>query len=166
MMCDRCGENKATVHKIQMGSDDEVTHLQLCGDCADDNDSEASQEPMDSVSKILSSLEGSSSEDSTVCSNCGMTLQEFRNIGRVGCPDCYSAFEDHIEKIIHRVHGADQHVESGQEETGLEKVSDRQKKQILEKRLQERVEEENYEEAAELRDRIEELEEQLNNEPG
>ena len=36
------------------------------------------------------------------CESCGLTLAVFRRKGLLGCPDCYRAFEAHLEPLIGR----------------------------------------------------------------
>jgi len=62
---------------------------------------------------------------------------------------------------VHRVHGAERHVDGGEPGpgTGLGTLAPREKLDILETRLEKSVRREEYEEAARLRDRIAELKE-------
>lgn len=166
MICDSCGESEATIHQIHV-ADNEVQHLQLCESCAKDQASET-QGAQAGVAEAFSGFQ--SDQDATdTCPECGMTLSELRKVNRVGCEECYRVFRDQFESLVHRIHGADQHVTEGstvaREGAGLGKVSDGKKRKMLEKRLQKRVEEEEYERAAELRDRLEELDEGSDDEP-
>lgn len=157
-LCEKCQEARATVHQIQVLGD-EVTHVPLCESCAsegvfgDTGDGPALQD-------VLSSLPARTDADEMVCSGCGRTYDEFTASGTLGCARCYVAFEDQLGPLIHRIHGADRHVDDETASTGLGKVSREQKLQVLEKRLEESVKQENYEEAARLRDRISELKEE------
>lgn len=159
MICDRCGDREATIHQIHV-TDNQVQHLQLCEECA----KEGTEDPA-AEAGVAEAFEGfkSQQEESEVCPECGTTLQELRKTNRVGCEECYSTFRDQFEQLVHRIHGAERHVGEGSEYTGegggLGKVSSDKKKKMLQKRLQKRVEEEDYERAAELRDRIEDLDE-------
>lgn len=163
MLCENCQNAEATIHQIQM-SDGQVTHLQLCKSCAEETTT--GSESGASVASLASSLFGSSSPtqtgEQTQCSHCGLTFQEFRESGRVGCAGCYDSFRDRMESLIHRIHGADRHVGSSSAGSGLSTVSDERKIQLLEKDLERKVQEEQYEEAAELRDKIEELKQEEN----
>lgn len=166
MICDNCGESEATIHQIHV-ADNEVQHLQLCESCAKD-EAAGNEQSQAGVAEAFAGFQ-SSEESTDTCPECGMTLQELRKANRVGCEECYSVFRDQFESLVHRIHGADQHVTEGStvatEGSGLGKVSDGKKRKMLEKRLQKRVEEEEYERAAELRDRLEELDEEADDEP-
>ncbi len=158
MLCEQCNETEASVHQIEM-SGGEITHLQLCESCAED----MSGDPSDSgasVSSLASSLfEESTKSSPASCEGCGMTFAEFRKRGRVGCSQCYDAFRGRMESLVHRIHGADQHVGASSSGRDLSTVSPERKRQLLEKRLERKVQEEEYEEAADLRDKIAELDE-------
>lgn len=41
---------------------------------------------------------------------CGMTEEEFKIHGRLGCPDCYDFFGKKIMKILKQYHGSTKHV--------------------------------------------------------
>jgi protein arginine kinase activator len=164
MKCDSCGNSEATIHQIHV-VDDEIKHLQLCENCAKDQSSETVQGEI-GVEEAFSNLQ-ESDDETEQCPSCGLTLSELRTRNKVGCENCYQTFRDQLETLVHRIHGAEQHVgddlvntaDSDPAETsgGLGKVSENKKKRMLEKRLEKRIEEEDYERAAELRDRIEDL---------
>lgn len=48
-------------------------------------------------------------ESSLSCPDCGMTLAEFREKGRLGCPRDYEIFRDHLDRLLERVHNSDRH---------------------------------------------------------
>lgn len=158
MLCENCQETQATVHQIQV-VDDQITHVALCESCAEEGVFGHTGEGP-SLPDVLSELPDSGSAGETVCPGCGLRYEEFAASGSLGCGRCFDAFEKRLEPLIHRVHGADRHVD-GEEDTGtgLGTVSRQQKLDILEQRLEESVQREDYEEAARLRDRIAELKE-------
>lgn len=41
---------------------------------------------------------------------CGMTEEEFKSHGRLGCPDCYNFFGEKLMKILKQFHGSTKHV--------------------------------------------------------
>lgn len=169
MICDHCGESEATVHQIHV-SDNEIKHVQLCEACAQDQ-SVPEETTSQSVGEFFTDLqEQDSGEAREECPNCGLTLRDIKTTNKVGCSRCYEVFRDQLESIVHRIHGSEQHLDDEKKppeptepertstgQTGLGKVSRDQKLQLLEKRLQKRVKDEDYEAAADLRDRIQEL---------
>ncbi len=147
------------MHQITI-SNNEVTHHHLCESCAQELDVSAQgNSGEDSVSSMLSSMYDEF-EKSEECVVCDTTLEEFKKTGRVGCENCYSVFADQLQPLVKRIHGADQHVGSSARGGKLQKMSGQRKRQILEKDLERAVKKENYEKAAELRDRINNLEEE------
>ena len=100
-----------------------------------------------------------SAGDSVRCPECGSTLRDFRDSGRLGCDRCYATFDGHLRDLLRRLHGSSQHVGERYELPGEAGVSD-PRSQLLELKAQLRraVEGENFELAADLRDRIRVLE--------
>ncbi len=155
MECERCNSAQATIH-LMKETNDHKTHLHLCKDCAEELDESDGQAGV-SISNILSKLLDEDPEESLTCERCGLDLATFRSRGRVGCPACYETFEDQLSSLIKRIHGAREHVSGSGGELGV--LPTKRKQKLLEKKLKEAVEEERYEDAAQLRDRIDELEE-------
>ncbi len=88
------------------------------------------------------------------CPACGLSFARFRQAGTLGCPDCYRAFEELLAPLIERAHnGATQH--RGKAPRRAAGSVDRQLVvQQLMKELDQAVASEQYERAAELRDRL------------
>jgi protein arginine kinase activator len=161
MLCDICGKNQATVHLTEI-VDEQMNELHLCEECA--REKSAQMEQQFGLGDLLVGLtefgkpgkketEGADVE----CPNCGLTYSDFRKIGRLGCSECYTAFKKYLAPLLRRIHGSCQHV--GKSPVKVGKVS--RKKidlQELHKQLQKAIESEAFEEAAQLRDRIKELE--------
>jgi protein arginine kinase activator len=160
MQCDHCGERPAAIHLTQIVNDS-VTTLHLCEQCAAEKGVQTGATVAKfPLSDFLASMgKGASSQllvgdDTKECSYCGGTLQDFRDTGRLGCPQCYRTFGRHLRDLLRRLHGSSQHVgeryvasESGVTE-GVPTVAD------LRDQLRRAVETENFELAADLRDRI------------
>ena len=102
----------------------------------------------------------SSEYDGLVCPECGMTYAEFRKDGRMGCAACYQAFRQPLDSLLLKVHGNLQH--AGRMPGGLK--SDASIKFTIEKLKQELVKAiaaEEYEQAAQIRDKVRMLNAQL-----
>lgn len=161
MLCEVCGKNEATVEFTEI-IDDEVTQLHLCESCAREKGIEMEQHF--SIADLLAGLtdlglELEPKEVSVKCTNCGMTYDDFRKIGRLGCGECYKAFKRSLLPLLKRIHGSTRHV--GKATVKLEKAAGVEKKselQELRQNLQRAIESEEYEEAAKIRDKIRELE--------
>lgn len=154
MKCNVCKKKEATIHltKILEG---EVHNLNLCEDCAKKQGlvGEGSD-----VAEFLFSLEvpKSTKEPEVVelkCSACGFTQSQLKKSGRLGCPECYTAFGEVLEGILKSMHKGTRHVgkvpraqQSGK--TFAEKIKK------LQEELDKAVAVEDFERAAVLRDEI------------
>jgi protein arginine kinase activator len=92
------------------------------------------------------------------CPGCGATFADFRESGRLGCGDCYQAFEPSLRLLLRRYHGSTHHhgrrpeARSGEAPApGAALIAS------LREQLHAAVASEDFERAAELRDRLREL---------
>ena len=91
-----------------------------------------------------------------VCPSCGFTLAKFQQVGRLGCSDCYETFQTEIVGRLKGMHKGVRHV--GRVPDHLADAHHRQKQlDSLNQQLEDAIRDENYEEAAGLRDQIAEL---------
>jgi protein-arginine kinase activator protein McsA len=98
------------------------------------------------------------------CKACGMTLDNFRKEGRLGCPECYQSFGDPLMEAIGRMHGSPEAKHTGVrpgEPAPDSRVVRRRRVQTLTKQMLAAVESEHFERAAQLRDEITGLEKEL-----
>lgn len=160
MQCDICHKNEATVHLTEI-IDNQITELHLCEECA--RQKGAQMEQHFGLADLLAGLADLGQQfevvgkSETKCPNCGLTYQDFRRIGRLGCSECYEAFKDSLGILLKRIHGSTQHLGR----TPAKKAVPEQKKSeidILRAKLQKAIEMEEFEEAASLRDKIRALE--------
>ena len=105
----------------------------------------------------LAKLAGAEGDGGARCSTCAMSYEEFKKIGRLGCPHCYDVFASQLERLLKRIHGDDRHRGKGplaaaQSAQGGDELA------RLREELAQAVAEEAFEEAAQLRDRIRVLE--------
>lgn len=130
MLCDKCGKNIATVCVCyEMGG---ITiQRNLCDKCA-------------------SGIE--------CCDSCGSTFKDIAKNGRCGCPKCYEFFYKQLLPTIKKNHGSTKHI--GKTINSLSSNDTVDKKSIAELRdmLNLSIKQENYEQAAVLRDKIREME--------
>ena len=93
------------------------------------------------------------------CANCGMTYDDFRRVGRLGCAECYTTYKRSLASLLKRIHGAPHHV--GKAPARLLKApAAKMELGELKRRLERAIEMEEFEEAARLRDRVREMEQQ------
>jgi protein arginine kinase activator len=88
-----------------------------------------------------------------------MHYSAFKETGRLGCADCYVAFQSKLRPLLRRIHGSTRHV--GKHPVHAEATpSPARALSRLYDDLQRAVEREDFESAAEIRDRIKGLEKQ------
>lgn len=162
MKCENCNKNEATVHLTQIKGDEKV-QLNLCKECAR---KKGFGNPLDDVpfplAEFLAGMveEGITDASGQVveleCSGCGMKFVEFSRIGRFGCGQCYKAFEKPLEDLLRRIHGSTIHRGRTPRATG-ETMAPLAAELKLKEELRQAIEDENFEEAAVLRDRLRSL---------
>jgi protein arginine kinase activator len=171
MQCESCKEREATIEFTTVAGDEKKTS-HLCPACAaafsqqqvvDEVDmAESAVKPTPVKKKKANVVVGHLSKSeakATACPECGMTYDEFRKVGRLGCSACYKAFAKPLKRLLKRIHGADQHVGRvpGQAATAtVEEMGNTQVSAVetLRAELVQAVEDEEYERAAQLRDEI------------
>jgi protein arginine kinase activator len=163
MLCELCKQTQATVHLTEI-INDQMSELHLCETCA--NQKGAQVESHFGLSDLLSGLAdfGKTQEPEEAggkaCASCGMTYDDFRKAGRLGCAECYTTFKRSLASLLKRIHGSPIHV--GKSPVRLLKPAKATKTDVLElrRKLERAIEEEAFEEAARLRDQIRRLEQQ------
>ena len=158
MKCESCNKKHATVHLTEItGAVKKERHL--CEDCAQNVNTHLAKMP--SPTEILASLINQvapevSEMSKIVCPVCGLTYLEFRSHGRLGCPMDYTIFRKGLTPLLEKMHGSTQHVGKVPSRAGREMIK-KNELMLLRSELNKSVEKEDYEKAAELRDKIYEL---------
>lgn len=163
MQCQNCHKNPATVHLTEI-QDNRMTELHLCQACAQEKGLAAAPAAEKfSIADLLAGMvdKMSTTEEEKVgpvqCPHCGMHYSTFKESGRLGCAECYSAFAPKLRPLLRRIHGSTRHV--GKLPTrDTNGVSQGRQLQRLHDELLRAVESEEFERAAELRDRIQQIE--------
>ena len=149
MLCEKCGKRNATVMYTQIVNG-KKSSLNICSQCAE------GESLFDNFGSLLSF--GTRPDAAiTACPLCGMTLAEFTRKGRMGCGKCYDTFRTQAKSMLQKIHGTSVHTsETAQNTPSEEKTPIREKSEleILKERLSEAIAEENYEQAALIRDEI------------
>lgn len=160
MKCQRC-HNTATLHITEIHDNDGFEELHLCEQCAGKYLSEQHTTPSSLKGGLAEGL--SESEEAELfgqqeCSVCGLSFLEFRNTGRLGCPNDYLEFRNELVPLLENIHGETKHC--GKTPRRLPQTMHAQSEMMqLRNQLKQAVSREDYEEAAGLRDRIRNLEE-------
>lgn len=161
MLCESCGLNEASVHysKIVNGSMEEK---HLCQSCAslDLNVNLDLEDPF-SMGNLFTSLidnimEGQIENIMTDCPTCGLSYYDFKKSGKFGCKDCYKAFEDKLEPLLRGLHGHNVHRGKIPKSSG-QRIFLKREEENLRRSLQKAIDQEEFEEAALLRDKIREI---------
>ena len=164
MMCQNCGKNPATTH-IKTIVNGKLAEYDLCSECARAKGYKSffNFDDMDfDFNNLLGSFIGAPTGRSNAvrCPKCGSSFNDIVREGRVGCAECYKVFYNELKPSLQRIHGQIRH--SGKIASTAEPVSEEEAKtderEELKKQMDEAVAAQNFELAAQLRDRIKELE--------
>lgn len=154
MLCDICHKNIATVHLTEI-IDDKVVEMHICQSCSKFKSEELKEQlSSGALMGIFSEKSGSTREDKLLkCSFCGMTYEEFKKKGKMGCGNCYVTFKSKVTGVLKKIHGSNHHVGKCPLPLGTD-VSVNAKAEKLRDRLERAILLEEYEEAARLRDEL------------
>ena len=161
MQCDICGNKKATVHLTEI-VDEQISELHLCEDCA--REKSVQMEQQFGLADLLGGLADFGKQTKEVekvkakCPNCGLTYDDFRKLGRLGCSECYTAFREYLGALLKKIHGSSQHLGKTPIQLAVSDQAKLEDLQELKNQLNTAIREENFEEAARLRDKIHRLE--------
>jgi protein arginine kinase activator len=157
MLCDNCGTEPAKVHYKEM-KDNQVTEFHLCERCAREKGIQLpGKDSSFSIPNMLAGMTEEVTAGVASCRTCGLSYREFRDSGRLGCPDCYEAFREQLKPLLRRIHGSNAHMGKSPEKS---QGTFEKKREIesLKAELNRAIESEDFEKAAELRDKIKGLE--------
>ncbi|SFR09370.1 UvrB/UvrC motif-containing protein [Desulfoscipio geothermicus] len=169
MLCEKCQERPATVHYTEI-INNKQKKMHLCEVCAGQLQAEGFNfMPQMNLHNFLAGfwnqVPGTQNfaphtRKEAGCPACGAPESLLAKKGLFGCGDCYKHFGDRLEPLMRRIHGSSTHTGKVPERAGgrarlLRKI------ETLRARLQDAVNREAFEEAAQLRDQIKELEKQL-----
>jgi protein arginine kinase activator len=160
LLCQICRQREATVHFTQIVNQQKV-EMYVCEQCAREN-----SELKININKLLSGIMGTNLAGITgepfltkKCEACGLSVSEFNKTGMLGCVKCYETFGDSIKTMLKRIHGNVKH--HGKIPKKLSgKIEEAKTLQDLKSRLQQCIINEDYEQAAQLRDQIRAMEKQ------
>jgi len=156
-LCQICNKNTATWHITDIVNG-ESRELHLCDECAREKAKSGA-----SMTNFLADLVKSSTKQigkmsKLVCPRCGASYLDFHTQRRLGCPHDYEAFGESMMSLLEKIHGDTRHM--GKVPVGADGRAARQAElRRLRQALRRAVENEHYEEAALLRDRIRQTEE-------
>jgi protein arginine kinase activator len=160
MLCDLCKQNEAKVHLTQI-VEGVTKKIDLCEACSKEKGVE---DPAGfSLADLLLGL-GASQEKSEeaataeeggnlACPHCGFTQADFKKSGRLGCSACYEIFAEPLESLLKSMHKGTQHV--GKVPRAFKQTEDASARlKALSQKLDKAIADEDFEQAAMLRDEI------------
>lgn len=162
-LCERCKKAQATFHLTNIEQTGDKVEKHLCESCAMQEGLLQIQKPTVNVNDVIEGFVESAKGQSGAlgnlyCEHCGMTYVEFRNQGLLGCPHDYDAFREPLAPLIARAQdGGEHHVGKTPKSLGQQRTT-QQDLRRLRRQLDEAVAAEDYERAADLRDRIKKME--------
>lgn len=161
MLCNSCNERDAVVHLTQIVNN-QVTQLHLCESCAAERGVEttvsAPKHPLGEFLQAVQQQTALPGAEGGQCTFCGSNLRDFRATGRWGCARCYVTFEASMRELLRRVHGSSRHVGRAYHPPRDESMARSSRLGELREQLRRAIELEQFELAADLRDRIRESE--------
>ena len=162
MLCNECGKNEANVHLTHM-INGKKTESHMCEECAKKNNGILNSNF--SMENLFAAMLNNAFNTKTYiptkeCSSCGMTYDNFRNTGKFGCSHCIDSFKGRLMPAIKSMQGHDKHTGKIPKRAGG-KYKVQMDIEKLKKDLNAAVQQEEYELAAELRDKIHEMENKM-----
>ncbi len=161
MNCEKCKKNHATLH-VTAKENDVMREIHLCEECARQTGVNVSFNF--TIGGILGSLMEPAPRAGKAgqprCPECGITYSEFKTKARLGCAEDYEVFKTELLRLLDKIHGATTH--AGKTPQTVDSTIRKENELIRLKRdLDGVVKSEDFEKAAQIRDRIRVLEHEL-----
>ncbi len=162
MMCEQCGENAASVHVTKIHNGHKV-EMHLCHDCAQQGGEFSSGIDFQNMLASLfhqPQVWTAAPDVGRRCAVCGSTLEDIQKRSQMGCSHCYTEFNKEVNTLLRRIHGTTTH--AGKVPVASQgRIRLERQMESLREQLQKVIAAEEYEKAAELRDEIRSLQQQL-----
>lgn len=169
MLCQNCKTRQANTH-IRQVINGELTELDLCPECAAKLGYENAFSDFLDLGSMMSGFLGMPTVSALAredkCPGCGATFSQITKSGKVGCAKCYDVFFERLLPTIKRIHGNTVHTGKRLRTARLQSGSSKEQHEdsrteleTLSEKLQAAVKAQEFEQAAKLRDRINELKE-------
>lgn len=170
MKCQKCGNKTADTH-VKRVINGEFEEYNLCSDCAKelgyinlfDNFANDFANGFNSMLGSFFSNALPARSQATRCEICGASYADITRTGMMGCANCYTIFADQLMPTIRRVHGNTTHcgkhsVFANKEKPVKNENTVQNQLETLKAELQTAIANQEFEKAAELRDKIKEME--------
>lgn len=166
MLCERCKKNNATVF-YEENINGETRSYSLCSACASEMKKAGELSGLFPFSgftsmqdQLFGGLFGISEPAVTPrrsCPLCSATLSDFKKNGKTGCPECYKTFGEELKGTIRSIHGNVKHIGRSPAKFRKNREKENELKE-LKKLLKKAISNEDFETAADLRDKIRAME--------
>lgn len=175
MLCQKCHKKTASVF-ISSIINGQETRIYLCDDCVKDyplfnfnfqnpfsikdvmDKFKIDEDPsIDQEKDSLLPVDNDSKEEDVICPNCYSTYNEYKQTVKLGCSRCYEAFEEKLKPVLKNIYGHEEYIGKIPKKDNSHIYISKEIR-ILREDLNRAVEQEEYEKAADIRDKIKELE--------
>lgn len=162
MECSECKKPVAVWYTEIVG--ESITHTVMCADCPELQKKLHGTNPAD----LVANQAGNAGLE---CGNCRTKLEEIKRGHRLGCPECYTVFEDVILQELQRTQNIPLRILPGKKNVPIHigrapgetlAINPSSRLLALNEALKETLNREDYEQAAMLRDQIKALTEDVN----
>ena len=162
MICQICKKNQATIHMTQQ-KNERVVKIHMCRQCAEEKGFDYLEKSNFAMGNLISGLFAGAPESArsgrktSACPNCGTSYDDFKEMARLGCSECYEFFKAQLLPVLRSLHVKTQHLgkfpaSRGAHAESIKRIT------LLQEELDRAVREECYERAAEIRDEIRAIE--------
>ena len=163
MICEKCNKNIANVY-LKNNINGSITESYLCSKCSGELYGQNFVSPMNVFpgnleSDILNLLNFNKTSQpypalkKAICPMCGSSFFDIVQSGKCGCGECYETFRNELEPNVMRIHGTAKHTgKIPKNQSG--KINAKRKIEELNIKLKKMIAEQNFEQAAVIRDEI------------
>ncbi len=158
IQCNIC-DKPATVHLTQIVNG-KVHKIDLCEACAKEK-GVTDPNGFSLADLLAGNVEGTVMGDAPhmmVCENCGFTPDDYKKLGRLGCSSCYDSLHAMIKPMLAHMHKGVTHIGKIPRNT-LDRAAIKRQIDQLQSQMMDAIRDERYEDAAEMRDEIKNIEE-------
>ncbi len=167
-LCQICHKNVAVMVVTEIDEKGNKIEIAICEECAKKKGVLESDKTLNLEEILKIMVKAKEKENKELkCPRCFLSFYEFKKYGKFGCPECFKTFEEQLVPFIKRLQAtirekADEIFHKGKKVTiGAKRsllLSEIKKLRI---ELKKAIEEEDYERAAKIRDKLKEKESEL-----
>lgn len=158
--CQRCPK-PATLHLTEILGIKQIEEMHFCEECAQKHLYEpgVAGEKLPAPKPVETASQRDDLDDLNrmECPQCGIKFKDFRSTGRLGCPHDYEAFKKELVPLLENIHGEIRHQGKSPRRKYPQNTAS-SKLGSLRRQLHTAIGKEDYEQAAQIRDTIRQLE--------